>query len=188
MTMTETAICGATMTSALREHVCNLPPHDDDFHRDGDDTGGTSWRVRPAVDPVDGLPHLLWSNRWNAWWGPNRSGYTNDVWQAGRYTRSEAVAEARCDAHETPPPIVAAPAPEAGVDSFTAAELAGVGELMRRRVEAATAAAIAAHTETPDDRARMPENPRCPHCGSQAVAGIGDVQACNACGMTGAAR
>ncbi|MER7280505.1 hypothetical protein ABT369_39310 [Dactylosporangium sp. NPDC000244] len=143
-TTTHNPICGATMTSALREHTCNLPPHDDDLHRDGDEHGATSWRVHPDVDVLDGLPHLLWSNRWNSWWGPNRSGYTSDVWQAGRYTRAEAVAEARCDAHENPPPIVAVLAPEAGMDHFTATQLAGVSEAMRLRVTEATAAVVAA--------------------------------------------
>ncbi|MER7280492.1 hypothetical protein ABT369_39245 [Dactylosporangium sp. NPDC000244] len=39
-----------------------------------------------------------------------------------------------------------------------------------------------------DDRAYMPENPRCPHCGSQAVAAVAGVQSCNACGMTSGVR
>jgi hypothetical protein len=148
-TNTAAKVCGDSTGDG--RFTCVLAPHADDvLHTNGT---GTSWRYHPDGGVLDEdllatFPHLLWSNRWNAWWGPNRSGYTNDVWQAGRYTRSEAVAEARCDAHETPPPIVAVPAPEAGLDTFTAAELAGVGELMRRRVAAATAVVIAAHTET----------------------------------------
>ncbi len=30
----------------------------------------------------------------------------------------------------------------------------------------------------------LPVWPRCSHCGSDAVAAIGDVQACDGCGMT----
>ncbi|GGM52780.1 hypothetical protein ACFFX1_55355 [Dactylosporangium sucinum] len=140
-TITDAATCGDTMTSAIGVHVCTRPQHADDRHGDGD---GTFWRERPAAGPLDGMPFLLWSNRWNAWWGPNAAGYTGDVWQAGRYDRARAIAEARCDDFETPPPIVAVLAPEAGVDSFTPAELAGVGEPMRRRVAEATAAVVAA--------------------------------------------
>jgi hypothetical protein len=39
-----------------------------------------------------------------------------------------------------------------------------------------------------DDRAKMPENPRCSYCGSQAVSAVAGVQACNDCGMTGGTR
>lgn len=131
-----------TTTTAIGPKTCNRPPHGDDLHRDGDETGGTSWRHCPDPVPGDGLPHLLWSNRYDMWWKPNRAGYTTDVWQAGRYTLTEAVAEARCDSHETPPSIVAVLAPEAGVDGFTVADLAEVAGWMRRRVADATAAVV----------------------------------------------
>lgn len=149
MTTTETAICGETTDTAIGLKTCNRPPHTDDLHSDGDETGGTSWRHHPAAGSLDeellaGMPHLLWSNRGELWWRPDGAGYTTDVWQAGRYTRVKAVAEARCDDFEDPPAIVAVLAPEAGVDCFTPAELAGVGELMRRRVAEATAAVVAA--------------------------------------------
>lgn len=37
---------------------------------------------------------LLWSGKHNAWWGPNQSGYTALVAEAGRYSEAEAEAEA----------------------------------------------------------------------------------------------
>ncbi|GAA2623661.1 hypothetical protein GCM10010399_63650 [Dactylosporangium fulvum] len=140
-TTTDTApqVCGDPATTAIGDFTCVLPPHDDDLHFNG---VGTYWRNLPDTDPLDGLPHLLWSNRYHQWWRPNRAGYTSDVWQAGRYSRTDAVFEARVDDHENPPAIVAVLAPEAGRDAFTPAELAGVGEMMRQRTAAATAAVI----------------------------------------------
>jgi hypothetical protein len=86
-----------------------------------------------------------WSNRNRAWWRSNRAGYTPDVWQAGRYTRAQADAEARVDDFEDPPPNVAVLAPEAGRDGlFTVSEIAAMGAVMRDRVEAATRAAVGA--------------------------------------------
>lgn len=34
---------------------------------------------------------LVWSNEHEAWWGPNRCGYTQKMNDAGRYTFAEAV-------------------------------------------------------------------------------------------------
>jgi hypothetical protein len=146
MTTTTAAMCGDTIDTAIGPKTCNRPPHTDDLHRDGDgdEQGCAGWRHRPDRDPMDHLPHLLWSNRYEMWWKPNRAGYTTDVWEAGRYTHAEAVAEARCDMHETPPSIVAVPAPEAGYDAMSVEVLATVGDVMRRRVKAATQAVIAA--------------------------------------------
>ena len=33
---------------------------------------------------------LVWSRKREAWWGPNRCGYTTDRTAAGRYTEEEA--------------------------------------------------------------------------------------------------
>lgn len=149
MTMTtDTAakVCGDILTGERGTFTCSRDPHTDEVHGNGE---GLTWKHHPTDGSADEellatMPHLLWSNRWDSWWRPNGSGYTTDVWQAGRYTRVKAVAEARCDAHEDPPAIIAVLAPEAGVDSFVPAELAGVGELMRRRVTEATAAVVTA--------------------------------------------
>lgn len=34
---------------------------------------------------------LIWSMEHNAWWSPNKCGYTKSRQQAGRYTYSEAM-------------------------------------------------------------------------------------------------
>lgn len=102
-----------------------------------------------TAEDLDVQPYLIWSNRWQSWWRPNRAGYTPDVWQAGRYTRAEAVAEARVDDFETPPPNVAVLAPEAGQDGrFTVEEIAAMGAVMWDRVEAATRAVVEARQVT----------------------------------------
>jgi hypothetical protein len=38
---------------------------------------------------------MIWSRKNDAWYRPNRSGYTTDAMSAGRYTRAEAEAEVR---------------------------------------------------------------------------------------------
>ena len=36
--------------------------------------------------------YLVWSNEHRAWWHPDRCGYTTSIEQAGRYTRTAAIA------------------------------------------------------------------------------------------------
>ena len=38
----------------------------------------------------------IWSGQWHAWWGPNRSGYTTRMDEAGVYTFEDAWA---CSSH-----------------------------------------------------------------------------------------
>lgn len=35
--------------------------------------------------------YLIWSNEHRMWWRPNRSGYTRDIAQAGRYDKGDAI-------------------------------------------------------------------------------------------------
>ena len=39
---------------------------------------------------MTGQLYLIWSAEWRLWWRPGRSGYTDAVDQAGRYSRQEA--------------------------------------------------------------------------------------------------
>lgn len=92
--------------------------------------------------------YLVWSNEHDAWWRPNRSGYTHDVWQAGRYPEAEAVEICRKAAYGwrggSPPPEVMAPAPENDQDKFTVDDLRHMPERMAARAAAATKEALAA--------------------------------------------
>lgn len=50
------------------------------------------------------MEFLIWSRDHQAWWGPERSGYTNDLERAGRYESGEAMdvtdwAYPRCNSH-----------------------------------------------------------------------------------------
>lgn len=91
----------------------------------------------PSPDLV-GPPWLVWSNEHNAFWRPNRCGYTRLIDQAGRYSKAEA--EAICHAaqpranstiYEGEPPETCMPAPEAL--ETQAAEIEGLrAELTRR--------------------------------------------------------
>jgi hypothetical protein len=81
-----------------------------------------------AADPT-GPIHLIWSNKQHAWWGPNGGHYTQDVWEAGRWTLegAEKAAAIHTWAPGKRPPEVVVIAPESGrvtltVDEFRMAE------------------------------------------------------------------
>ncbi len=40
---------------------------------------------------LDHISFLLWSNKHQAWWRPDGRGYTDDIAQAGAYTKEQAV-------------------------------------------------------------------------------------------------
>lgn len=79
----------------------------------------------PMTEPTnEELPWLVWSHEHNAFWRPNRQGYTQFIERAGRYTRAEAegICRAACPRANstlpitdfgTVPPEICFPAPEA---------------------------------------------------------------------------
>jgi hypothetical protein len=85
--------------------------------------------------------YLVFSNHYRAYWGPNQSGYTEDVWEAGRYTHDEAkvICQARGRRQgDEPPHEVVVLAPEAGRQVFTVSEIRAVPQLMAKRIHEAT--------------------------------------------------
>ena len=40
---------------------------------------------------MDDIVYLLWSNKHQAWWRPSDRGYTEDIDEAGLYSRIEAI-------------------------------------------------------------------------------------------------
>lgn len=92
-----------------------------------------------AVDTVTAW--LVWSNEHRCWWGPNFSGYTNDVLQAGRYTREQSVEACGRRSWEPgkPPPEVMVAAPEDGrSQAFTGDEFRQVDAWMTARIDEST--------------------------------------------------
>lgn len=81
--------------------------------------------------------YLVWSNKQNAWWGPCSRYYTQDVWEAHRYTLEDA--EAACKVRAWEPsknsPEIAVKAPECGRPPFTDEELRFLPQQMRRLIE-----------------------------------------------------
>lgn len=92
--------------------------------------------------------YLVWSNEHDAWWRPNRCGYTGELWDAGRYTESDAAEICRKASYGwrggSPPPEVMVSAPENDQDKFTVDDLRHLADRMRNRVVTATSHARAA--------------------------------------------
>ncbi|MEV0382345.1 hypothetical protein [Nonomuraea sp. NPDC050643] len=88
---------------------------------------------------------LVWSNEHRAWWGPNFSGYTSDVWTAGRYDEVKALDAAGRRGWRAPnrPADVMVLAPENDQDKFTVDDIRAVPDLMQRRIKEAGKAAVA---------------------------------------------
>lgn len=58
---------------------------------------------------------LLWSDHHKAWWGPNESGYRNNVRDAGQYSHAEATKNLRRDCYCCLTPELAIPVPLASL-------------------------------------------------------------------------
>lgn len=112
-------------------------------------TEGNPVRVEPIAEAHDDdedaeTTYLVWSNEHRAWWGPSNSGYTGDLWSAGRYTFDAArkACNGRDWPQDAPPPEVMVAAPESAHPRFTAKELRAVPILMRQRVDDAVKRAM----------------------------------------------
>lgn len=46
--------------------------------------------LAPAEEPSTPDLWVIWSHEHRAWWGPKQRGYTEDLREAGRYTKAEA--------------------------------------------------------------------------------------------------
>jgi hypothetical protein len=80
--------------------------------------------------------YLVWSNKQNAWWGPGGRYYTQDLWEAQRYTIADAehACQIRTQQPGKPSTEIAVRAPESGRPPLTDEELRYAPELMRRLV------------------------------------------------------
>ncbi|MFD1546956.1 hypothetical protein [Nonomuraea guangzhouensis] len=100
--------------------------------------------------------YLVWSNEHDAWWGPNRRGYTHDVWAAGRYAETEDAEVCRKAAYGwrggSPPPEVMVAAPENDQERFSVDDLRYMPERMATRAAEATREAIAKRRAAEQDR------------------------------------
>jgi hypothetical protein len=88
--------------------------------------------------------YLVWSNKQNAWWGPGGRNFTQDVWEAQRYTLTDA--EAACSIRTWEPgkvpPEVAVQAPEMWMLLDTFEEIEAAPTLTRRLVDDVTRVAM----------------------------------------------
>lgn len=88
--------------------------------------------------------YLIWSNKQNAWWGPGGRNYTQDIWEAGRFTLGDA--EHRCSIRTWEPgempPEVTVEAPETHLPLDTYEQIEAAPELTRRLVEEITRVAM----------------------------------------------
>ncbi|MFC4122083.1 DUF6197 family protein [Nonomuraea zeae] len=92
---------------------------------------------------------LVWSNDARTWWGPNGSNCTGDLWDAGRYTREQALEACgrRSWKEGKQPPEVMVAAPEDGHgEQLTVEEFRHADRWMELRVEDAVRRAIAERT------------------------------------------
>lgn len=88
--------------------------------------------------------YLVWSNEHRAYWRPNKSGYTTNWLEAGRYSADDA---AECCSRRTwepckPPPEVMILAPDSERDTFHIAELCAIPGQLQDSIRKATRAAI----------------------------------------------
>lgn len=61
-----------------------------DYPHDGSDPAGAA--TAGGAGGSGTVVYLIWSQSYNAWWGPAAWGYTESIQDAGRFTEAEAVA------------------------------------------------------------------------------------------------
>ncbi|GGN39672.1 hypothetical protein FHR83_006668 [Actinoplanes campanulatus] len=95
--------------------------------------------------------YLIWSNKQDAWRGPGGKAYTQDIWEAGRFSLNDAEARCRIRAWEPhrPPPEVVVEAPETHLPLDTFEEIEAAPELTRRLVHELTRVAMRERSEQP---------------------------------------
>ncbi len=88
--------------------------------------------------------YLIWSNKQNAWWGPDGRYYVQDVWDAGRFELADA--EKRCAIRTWGPgklpPEVAVEAPETHLPLDTFEQIEAAPTITRRLVDEVTRCAM----------------------------------------------
>jgi hypothetical protein len=88
--------------------------------------------------------YVIWSNKQNAWWGPEGKAYTQDSWEAGRFTLDDAGQRCRIRTWEPGklPPEVAVEAPETHLPLDTFEQIEAAPVLTRRLVDEVTRCAL----------------------------------------------
>lgn len=102
-------------------------------------------RITAPVPPVRAR-YLVWSLEWRQWWKADGSGYTSDLWQAGRFNEADAVAAcgfrswtpAPNGDMQVPPEVMILAPDQTDEDVFTIAQVRALGDLMIQRIAMAT--------------------------------------------------
>jgi len=115
------SIAGRYLDFQMHELLGMTDEQRDSFAADVRSMAGSAAVQRQIEQPANS-PWLVWSHEHNAFWRPERAGYTKLIEQAGRYSKAEAEAICRdarggeavmqTDLGEVPPEICF-PAPEA---------------------------------------------------------------------------
>jgi len=110
------SIAGRYLDFQMHELLGMTDEQRDSFAADVRSMAGSAAVQRQIEQPANS-PWLVWSHEHNAFWRPDRAGYTPKIEQAGRYSRAEAekiCRDARYGQGENVlPPEICFPAPEA---------------------------------------------------------------------------
>lgn len=133
----ELAKAAARVGSFLGREIRDIETDVEVHEPDGTIVDVETGAIFPPPPPV----YLIRKLDDRTWWKPESSGYTTDVWQAGRYSADEALEASRGESMWH----LIVPAPESGRSPFfDASELAGIEQLMEDRIDAVKAGVDAA--------------------------------------------